>query len=79
MHASKGNVSRDDRVAYVIDVRFRLRLFIHISESAQMKSVELTCKELAGDPFDIFIVLCRCARFLPLELQEHLRRKGWRV
>jgi hypothetical protein len=79
MHVSKSNVSRDDGVAYVIGVRFRLRLFIHISESAQMRSMELTCKKLASDPFNIFIVLCRCTRFLPLELQEHLRRKGWRV
>jgi hypothetical protein len=79
MHVSKSNMSRDDGLAYVIGVQFRLRLFTHISESAQMKSVGLTCKKLAGDPFDIFIVLCRCARFLPLKLQEHLRRKGWRV
>jgi hypothetical protein len=58
MHVSRSNISRDDGVAYVIDVRFRLRLFIHISESAQMRSMGLTCKKLASDPFNIFIVLC---------------------
>jgi hypothetical protein len=38
--------------------------------SAQMRSVELTEEKLANHPFGVFVVLGRCARFLPLELEE---------